>query len=53
VFKKTLLVVTYYDHIIPPPAGGLPFDHSTIISKLRAQFDLGNPLTPSDAVAPK
>lgn len=35
-----------------PPQGGLPFDHCSIISTLRAQFGLGSPLTPRDAAAP-
>ncbi len=37
-----------------PPASGpfYPFDHTSIISTLRAQFNLGGQLTPRDGVAP-
>jgi phospholipase C len=38
--------------IFRPPAGGPPFDHTSIISTLREQFGLGAPLTPRDATAP-
>ena len=50
----TLLINPYIkaNSIFSPPAGGPPFDHTSIISTLNAQFDLGNPLTSRDAVAP-
>jgi len=34
------------------PSGSTPFDHTSIIATLRAQFGLGDPLTPRDAQAP-
>jgi phospholipase C len=42
-------------HRPPPPRGGqpyYPFDHTSIIATLRAQFGLAGPLTPRDAAAP-
>jgi len=50
----TLLINPYIkaNSIFAPPAGGSPFDHTTIISTLNAQFDLGFSLTPRDAAAP-
>lgn len=39
--------------IVRPPAGSFyPFDHTSIIATLRELFDLGEPLTQRDAVAP-
>jgi len=35
-----------------PPGGGPPFDHTSLISTLCAQFGLAGPLTPRDAGAP-
>jgi phospholipase C len=35
-----------------PSASGAVFDHTSLISTLRAQFDLGGPMTPRDAAAP-
>jgi len=34
------------------PAGAIPFDHTSIIATLRKRFELGEPLTRRDAVAP-
>ena len=39
--------------VVRPPAGSkYPFDHASILSTLRKLFDLGEPLTRRDAVAP-
>jgi phospholipase C len=38
--------------IFRPPSGGPPFDHTSLISTLCAQFGLAGPLTPRDASAP-
>jgi phospholipase C len=38
--------------IRPPPGSKYPFDHTSILSTLRKLFDLGEPLTARDAVAP-
>jgi phospholipase C len=38
--------------IFRPQSGSPPFDHTSLISTLRAQFDLGGPLTLRDAKAP-
>lgn len=38
--------------IFRPPPGGPPFDHTSLISTLRAQFGLGGPLTRRDESAP-
>ncbi len=38
--------------IRPPPDAIYPFDHSSVLTTLRALFDLRQPLTQRDAVAP-
>lgn len=38
--------------VMRPPAGGPPFDHTSLLSTLFQRFDLGPPLTARDAAAP-
>lgn len=43
---------TIYRPSQPSSGPFYPFDHTSILSTLRARFDLGGPLTPRDGVAP-